>query len=85
MGSFAGDPLGYERKVLETGISLHGGSAGQPGVGSYTGDFERWLKGVLEGRLSLLELSEGKLEGGLPCWVPCRIGRKGSGDGHLFP
>ena len=24
--------LGYERKALETGISLHGGSVGQPGV-----------------------------------------------------
>jgi len=30
------------------GISLHGGSAGRPGVGSSTGDFERWLKGALE-------------------------------------
>ena len=29
---FAGDPIGYERKALETGISLNGGSAGQPGV-----------------------------------------------------
>jgi len=29
-------------------ISLHGGSAGQPGVGSSTGDFGRWLKGALE-------------------------------------
>jgi len=47
-GSFAGDPVGYERKALRTGICLHGGSAGQPGVGSSTGDFERWLKGALE-------------------------------------
>jgi len=29
-------------------ISLHGGSAGQPGVGSPIGDFERGLKGALE-------------------------------------
>jgi len=29
---------GYERKALDTGISLHEGSAGQPGVGSSTGD-----------------------------------------------
>ena len=29
------------------GISLHGGSAGQPGVGAPTGDFEIWLKGTL--------------------------------------
>ena len=31
--------LDYERKPLETGISLHRGSVGQPGVGSSTGDF----------------------------------------------
>jgi len=30
------------------GISLHGGSVGQPGVGLSTGDFGRWLKGALE-------------------------------------
>jgi len=71
---------------LGTGISLHGGSVGQPGVGSSTGDFERWLKGALEvGHLSLWELCKGNLEGGLPCWGPWRIGRKGSGEGHLFP
>jgi hypothetical protein len=40
--------LGYERKTLEMGISPHGGSVGQPGVGSSTSDFERWLKGALE-------------------------------------
>jgi hypothetical protein len=74
-GSFAGDSVGYERKALQTGISLHRDSVGQPGVGSYTGDFEIWLKGALEvGRLSLWELCEGNLEGGLPCWVPGRIG-----------
>jgi hypothetical protein len=28
-------------------ISLHGGSVGQPGVGSSTGDFEIWLKGAV--------------------------------------
>jgi len=51
------------------GISLHGGSVGQPGVGSSTRDFERWLKGVLEvGRLSLWELCEGNLERRLHCW-----------------
>jgi hypothetical protein len=82
------DPVGYERKALETGISLHGGSDGQPEVGSSTADFEKWLKGALEVErlsLSLWELSEGNLEGGLPWWVPWRIGRKGSGGGHLFP
>ena len=85
-GSFAGDPVGYESKALETGISLHGGSVEQPGVGSTIGDFERWLKGTLVvGCLFLWELCEKNLEGGLPCWGPWRIGRKGSGDGHNFP
>jgi len=35
-------------KALGTSISLHGGSAGQPGVGSSTRDFERCLKRALE-------------------------------------
>jgi len=85
-GSFAGDPVVYERKTLETGISLHGGSVGQPGVDSHTRDFERWLKGALEvGRFFLWELCEGNLEGGLPCCGPWRIDGRGSGEGHLFP
>jgi len=68
------------------GISLHGGSVGQSGVCLSTGDFERWLKGALEmEHLSLWELCEGNLEEGIPCWGPWMIGRKGSGDGHLFP
>jgi len=80
------NPVGYERKILDTGIPLHGGIVRQPGVGSSNGDFERLLKGSLEvGRLSLLELCEGKLEGGLPSWGPWRIGRKGSEDGYLIP
>ena len=63
--------LGYERKALGIGISLHGGSVGQPGVGSSTRDFERWLKGALEvGHFSLWELCEGNVEEGLPCWEP---------------
>jgi hypothetical protein len=62
-GSFAGGPECYERKALGTGISLHGGSVGQPGVGSSTGDFEIWLKGALEGECLYLE-------GRLPCWGP---------------
>ena len=67
-GSFAGGPEGYERKALGMGISLHGGSDGQNGVASSTGDYEIWLKGALElERLSLWELREGNLEGGLPC------------------
>jgi len=71
---------------METGISLHGVSAGQTEVGSSTGDFERRLKVVLElGHFSLWEFCEWNLERGLPCWGPWRIGRKVSGDGHLFP
>ena len=84
--------LGCERKGLGTGICLHGDSVGQPGVVSSTGDFEIRLKGALElGSLSLSlflslwELCEGNLEGWLPCWVPWRTGRTGSGEGHLFP
>jgi len=53
-GSFARGPEGYERKALGIGIPLYGGSVRQPGVGSSTGDLDRWLKGGLEiGRLSL--------------------------------
>jgi hypothetical protein len=37
------------------------------------------------GRFSLWELCERNLEGGLPYRRPWRIGRKGSGDCHLFP
>jgi hypothetical protein len=40
-GSFAADPQGYEMKTMEISISLRGGSVGQPGVGSSTGDFGR--------------------------------------------
>jgi hypothetical protein len=59
--------LGYERKAVQTCISLHGGSVVQPGVRSCTGDFERWLKGsVGVRRVCLWELCEGNLEGGLP-------------------
>ena len=85
-GSFARGTKGYERKALGMGIFPHGGSVGQPGVGSSIGDFEIWLKGALEvQRPSLWELCEGNLEGGLPCWGPRRICRKYSEDGHLFP
>ena len=36
-GSFVREPVGYERKALGTGISLYGGSVGQPRVGSSKG------------------------------------------------
>jgi hypothetical protein len=69
--TFTKGPKGYERKALGMGISLQGGSVGQTGVGSFTRDLEIWLKGALEVEcLSLWELCEGNLEGGLPCWGP---------------
>jgi hypothetical protein len=37
--------LGYKRKALETGISLHGGSVGQPEMDSSTGDLEMAERG----------------------------------------
>jgi hypothetical protein len=36
-GSFVREPVGYERKALGMGVSLYGGSVGQPGVGLSTG------------------------------------------------
>jgi hypothetical protein len=38
--SFYGAPEGCERKALGMGVSPYGGSVGQPGVGSCTGDYE---------------------------------------------
>ena len=58
-GSFFRGPVGYKRKALRMGISLYGGSVGQPGVGSSTEDFEIWLKGALE--VECLSLSVGAL------------------------
>jgi len=70
-GSFARVLEGYGRKALGMGIPLYGGSAGQPGVGPSTGDFEIWLKGAPKmWCLSRWELCEGNLEEGLPCWGP---------------
>ena len=78
--------LGYERKPLGMGISLHGDSVGQHRMGSSIRGLKRWLKVALDvGRCSLWKLCKGSLEGGLPCWGPWRIGREGSGNGHLFP
>jgi len=57
--------------ALVMALSFHRGPTGNLEGGSFTGDFERWVKGALEGEhLSLLELCEGNLDGGLPCWVP---------------
>jgi hypothetical protein len=84
-GSFAWGHEGYERKALGMGIYPHKGSVGQTGVGSSARDFGKWLKGALGVECSSLrEFCEGNLEGGLPCWGPLGIGRKGCGDGHPF-
>ena len=68
------------------GISLHGGSVGQPGVGSSTRDFERSTKGALEVEcLSLKRLSGEGLEGGSFTGDPGGYVKKGSGYRHLSP
>ena len=82
--SFTGDPEGYVKKALETGTSLQGAPLGNLEGGSFTRDFEGWIKGALRvERLSLRELSEGNLVGGLHYWGPWKICRKESGEGHL--
>jgi hypothetical protein len=49
-------------------------SAGGSGRGSYTGDFERWMKQALgTGRFSQKRLSAEGLWGGLPYWGPWKI------------
>jgi hypothetical protein len=51
------------------GISPHGGSVGRTGVVSYTGHFEIRLQGAWGVEcLSLWELCEGNLGGGLIYW-----------------
>jgi hypothetical protein len=70
-GFFSRDPEGYERNAMGMGISLYGGSDGQHGMSSSTGDFEIRLKGSLEVEcISMWEFCEGNMEGGLPCWGP---------------
>jgi hypothetical protein len=44
-GSFIGDPEGYVEKALETGISIHRGTAGDLEVVLITRVFEKWMKG----------------------------------------
>ena len=64
-GSFSRGPEGYEIKAL----GMDRGSVEQPVMSPSTGDFEIWLKVALEVEcLSLWELCEGNLEGGLPRW-----------------
>jgi len=54
---------------------------------SFTGDFERWLKGASDvERLSLRELCEGNLGGGAFFLGDSGGGvKEGSGEGHLSP
>jgi hypothetical protein len=67
-------------------ISLHGGSVGQPRVGSSSRDFERLMKGALGmehyslKRLSAEASGEGPFTGD-----PGRYVKKGSGYRHLSP
>jgi len=63
-GSFAKGPEGYESKALGMGISLHGGSVGQPRVSSSTRDFQIWFTGLWRWNASLCGSS---VKGGLPC------------------
>jgi len=70
-GSFAEGPEGYKRKAVGMGISLNGGSVGQPGVDLSTRDCEIWLKGAL--KVECLSLCGSFVKGtwrGLPCWGP---------------
>ena len=62
----AGDPGVEVKEALETGISFHRGTTGEPGRGSSTRDFERQMKGALGmERFSLKRLSAEGLCGGL--------------------
>jgi len=51
---------------------LHMGTVGEPGGGgaSITGDFKAWMEGSGHKSLSLWELCDGNLEGGLLYWGP---------------
>ena len=48
---------------MRTGLSLHGGSVGQPETGSSTGDFKIWLKGTLRVESLSLSLSGSSVQG----------------------
>jgi len=72
-GSFIKGPESYKRKALKMGISLHGGSVGQPGMDPSTGDFDIWLKGAL--RVESLSM-------GATCKEPG--GRAPAGDPEVY-
>ena len=60
------------KKRFWRGTSLSiGAPLGNLEGGSSTRDFDIWLKGALEvEHLSMCNLCEGNLEGGLHCWRP---------------
>jgi hypothetical protein len=66
--------LGYEIKVLGMGISLDGGSVGQPGVGLSTGNLRDGWKGLWRWGISVYR-SCLKRYVKMPCkWVSVSIG-----------
>ena len=63
-GSLAGYHGGQAEKALEVGIYFHRGPTGEPGRGSSTGDYDKWLKGALgKGHLYLKRLTVEGLKG----------------------
>jgi len=75
--SFTGDPGRYVKKALGMGVSigatLHLRTWNLEG-GSYTEDFERYMKEGSSNRASISEgLHEGDLEGGLLYWGPQKL------------
>ena len=66
-----------QKKVLETGVSLHRGPMGNLGC-LLTGNFKRYLEGCGKGA----PVFAGALLGGLLSGDPEGYGKEGSGDGH---
>jgi len=83
-GSFSKGPKVYERKALGWASLFMGALLGNMEWAHLPGTLRCGWRGLWRWSLSLWELCEGNLEGGLPCWGPWSIGRKGPGDGHLF-
>jgi hypothetical protein len=71
MGALLGEPILRALKLMKGKLWGWASLFMVAQLGSSTGDFEIWLKGTLEMEgLSLWELCEGNLEGGLSCWGP---------------
>ena len=86
-GSFAGDPECYVEMALEMGISLNRTPMGNLEGGSFTRDFERWMKVAVEvEHLSLRALFEGNLGGGgSSTGDPGRCVKEGSVETGISP